>query len=400
MLGFSALLGLDAAVPREQACPPDAASWVCEPVYDAIGGPWAVRAEWMVSKPLTILLILLTAFIVNRIARFAIKRSLNRLLEPPSERTRRAHLALRRAAPAALLRTSPLNLRLDARVQTLTTVFRSITSVVIWFVAAMSIMQVIGINLTSLLAIGTVAGAAIGFGAQHIVRDFLAGMFIVLEDQFGVGDTVDLGDEAKGQVEEVTLRTTRVRDVNGTLWHVPNGQIRRVANKSQEWARAVLDVEVDGGARYEDAAGIIQRVAEGMAAEEEWMPEMLESPDVWGVEEFTDAGYVIRTVVKTRPASQFRVMRELRIRLLEAFRDAGVVLPGRHWATENLPEPAPPDDPSVNANGSEPVADEGGLAAAGTHRRSPRRAPSRRRAGPPAGPDPRDDAAEEEVSPD
>jgi small-conductance mechanosensitive channel len=380
MFSTAALLGLESVVPREQACPPDAASWVCEPVYDSMGPAWAVRAEWLVSKPLTILLVLVAAFIVNRIARYCIKRSLNRLLQPPSDRARRAQRALRRAAPAALLRTSPLNLRIDARVQTLTTVFRSITSVLIWFVAGVTIMQVVGVNVTSLVAISSVAGVAIGFGAQNVVRDFLAGMFIVLEDQFGVGDTVDIGDDAKGKVEELTLRTTRVRDVNGTLWHVPNGQIKRVANKSQEWARAVLDIEVDGATRYERVAPLIQKVAEGMASEERWMPEMLESPEVWGVEAFTEAGYTVRTVVKTRPASQFRIMRELRIRLLDVFRAEGILLPGHHWAVEHGPPEGRDEIPAgagPSANGSQAPVD-GDASLVGTGGRGPRHRPDPR----------------------
>jgi hypothetical protein len=141
-----------------------------------------------------------------------------------------------------------------------------------------------------------------------------------------------------------------VRDVNGTLWHVPNGQIKRVANKSQEWARAVLDIEVDGATRYEAAAALIQKVAEGMASEERWLTEMVETPEVWGVESFTESGYVIRTVARTRPASQFRVMRELRIRLLDAFQEGRIVLPGAHWAIEH-PVPDPDTMPEISGPG-------------------------------------------------
>ena len=117
----------------------------------------------------------------------------------------------------------------------------------------MASSQALGVNLAPILASASVIGVALGFGAQNMVRDFLAGTFMVVEDQLGVGDIVDVG-EAKGTVEQITLRATRIRDVHGTLWHVPNGQILRVANKSQEWARAVLDIEVDGTTDYEEAA--------------------------------------------------------------------------------------------------------------------------------------------------
>jgi small-conductance mechanosensitive channel len=376
---------LAAEVPRDQACPPETSSWVCGPVYDSLGSSWAVRAEWLVAKPLTVLMVLMIAFVINRVVRHIIKRSLNKLLQPPSERTRRAQRILRRAAPAALLRTSNLNLRIDARVQTLTTVFRSIASVLVWFVAAVTSLQVIGVNIASLITIGSVAGVAVGFGAQHVVRDFLAGMFIVLEDQFGVGDVVDIGGDARGTVEELTLRTTRVRDVNGTVWHVPNGQIERVANKTQEWARAVLDVEVDGATDYAVAAPLIQQVAEGMAGEEQWMADVLTAPELWGVESFTEAGYTIRLVIKTRPATQFGVLRELRIRLLRAFDEKGIVLPGAHWSLEHHGRTTLEDVAKVigvaSANGADardgtPPAADG--ASAGKRRRTARAGAARR----------------------
>jgi small-conductance mechanosensitive channel len=353
---------------RNACADPDKPTWLCETIGDLTGSSVAAGiAAWMWMYPLTILFILVVAFFVNRIVRYSIKRSLLRLLQP-SERRQAAQRFLRRAAPGSLLRTGPVNLRLEARVQTLTTVFRSIASVLVWFVAILTCMQVIGVNLTSLVAISTIAGAAIGFGAQHTVRDFLAGMFIVLEDQFGVGDTVDIGNEAKGTVEELTLRTTRVRDVNGTLWHVPNGTIQRVANKSQAWARAVLDVEVDGGTQYAVAASIIQQVADDMAAEEQWAGDILGAPEVWGIEAFTESGYTVRLVIKTRPAEQFGVLRELRIRLLNAFTERGIVLPGGHWALEQSAAKAggsqdptlnglgPAEDDEARVNGTEPRA--------------------------------------------
>jgi moderate conductance mechanosensitive channel len=296
----------------------------------------------LLSRLVSIVLILAIAFVINRLARSFIKRGMRRLLAPPSERSERARQAFRNAAPSALFKTSSVNIRLEARVHTLTAVFRSIASVIIWFVAVVAALQVARVNLTSLIAISTVVGAAVGFGAQNIVRDFLAGMFIVIEDQFGVGDIVDVGGDAKGTVEEVTLRSTKVRDVNGTVWHVPNGQILRVANKSQQWARAVLDIEVDGGTDYDAASRLISQVADTMAAEEQWMPDILDTPQVWGIESFTDKGYTIRLVIKTRPGTQFSVLRELRIRLQETLPKAGIVVPGRQWATENADKLTPP----------------------------------------------------------
>jgi moderate conductance mechanosensitive channel len=323
-----------------QAClDPNNPSWLCEWVGETTGSTiLAGFAAWLWRYPPRIALILFGAFLVNRLARYAIKRSSSRVLNPANTgRTHRARTALLRATPAALRRTSSVNsLRTEARVQALTTVVRSVASVLIWFIALVACLQVVGFNFAPLVAISSVAGIALGFGAQNIVRDFLAGVFIILEDQFGVGDIVDIGNGATGTVEELTLRSTRVRDVDGTLWHVPNGQIQRVANKSQEWARAVLDIEVDGGTDYDEAAQVMLHVAEEMAAEEKWMADILAAPELWGVDAFTDAGYVIRMVLKTRPAAQFAVLRELRVRLIDAFGARGIVLPWAHWAVERV----------------------------------------------------------------
>jgi small-conductance mechanosensitive channel len=299
-------------------------SLVCENIFNWTGSRrWAGTAEWVVTTPLAILAIVLVALIVNRILRRLIRRGMQRKMDP------RARSALRRATPSVLLRTSERSLRSEARRQTLTTVFCSLSSVFVWFVAVVSILQVLHLDLTPILFSSAVIGVALGFGAQNIVRDFLAGTFIVLEDQLGVGDIVDLG-EAEGIVEQITLRATRLRDDDGTLWHVPNGQIQRVANKSQQWSRAVLDIEVDGGTDYEQAAAVMQEVAEGLGADEEWMTKITATPEVWGIESFTDKGYVIRLVLKTVPTAQFTVMRELRVRLVTAFQQHHILLPGDH----------------------------------------------------------------------
>ncbi len=329
-------------------------SWTCRTVYDFASShgwsspaTWAGAAEWFVAKPLTILLIVLIAIIVNRIARKVIRRGMRRMFDPEHQRARKA---LRRATPLVLQNTAEHSLRSDARMHTLTTVFQSLASVAIWFIAVISMVQVVHIDLAPFVFSAGVIGVALGFGAQNIVRDFLAGTFIVIEDQIGVGDIVDLGGDAKGTVDQVTLRATRGRDEQGTLRHVPNGQILRVANKSQEWARALLDVEVDRSVDYEAAADVIRRVAEALSAEPDWMAEILSAPEVWGIESFTETGYAIRLVIKTRPASQFGVMRELRIRLLAALTEAHITAPGggrpELWVHDGDAAVAPDSHPS------------------------------------------------------
>lgn len=308
----------------DKACGQDP-SWACRFVFDRTdNATLAGAAEWFVAKPLAILAVVLVALIASRLLRSVIKRVMLRMLEPTSS-TRLARL--RERTPNVLLRTTEeWSLRSTARVQTLTAVARSLASLIVWIIAFVWILDILELNLGPFIAGAGIVGVALGFGAQNIVRDFLSGFFLIVEDQFGVGDIVDLG-EATGTVEKVTLRSTRLRDVHGVVWHVPNGQILRVANQSQEWARALLDVEVAYDTDLEYAQQVIAETAEAMAADPEWAMEILETPEVWGIEAFTPNAIVIRLVMKTRPAAQWRVMRELRKRLKEAFDARGIVIP-------------------------------------------------------------------------
>jgi small conductance mechanosensitive channel len=203
----------------------------------------------------------------------------------------------------------------------------SVTGVVIWAIAGLMALDKLGFNLGPLLAGAGVLGIAIGFGSQTLVRDFLSGIFMLVEDQFGVGDVINVG-EASGVVEALSLRTTRLRSVDGTLWHVPNGEIRRVGNMSQEWSRALLDIEVAYATDLAWAQDIIKATADEMwRADEVFGPSILEEPEVWGVESLGANGIVIRLVVKTVPLDQWKVMRALRQRIKAAFDAEGIEIP-------------------------------------------------------------------------
>ena len=155
------------------------------------------------------------------------------------------------------------------------------------------------------------------------------------------------GGNAKGTVEQVTLRSTRVRDVEGTVWHVPNGQLTRVANKSQEWARALIDVVVPYEADLDAVTDLMQSVADDLTADERWKREVLEQADIWGVQDFAADGVHVRMVIKTRPAAQFGLLRELRRRLKAAFDAAGIAFAYAGGPTEVvLMSPAPDERPS------------------------------------------------------
>ena len=179
-------------------------------------------ADWLLGPPLRIVLILVAAVIVNRLGRRAVKRSLTKL---HSGAVRERMGAMRKRTPAALLETGETSVRAEQRIDALSSVLRSVLSFVVFLVAGLMCLGEVGIDLAPLLAGAGVLGVALGFGSQSLVRDFLSGMFILVEDQFGVGDIVDVG-EASGTVEAVSLRTTRLRAIDGTVWHVPNGEIQ------------------------------------------------------------------------------------------------------------------------------------------------------------------------------
>jgi small conductance mechanosensitive channel len=298
----------------------------------------AELADHLLAPMLSIVAIVIGAFVVNRIVTRGVRRAL-RTLHSGAVRERIG--ALRRRMPSALLQTDELSLRADQRINALTSVLRSIASAVIFTIAGFLILGEVGLDLAPLLAGAGIVGLAIGFGAQSLVKDFLSGLFILVEDQFGVGDIVDLDQRTAGTVEAVSLRTTRLRSVDGTVWHVPNGDIGRVGNKSQHWSRALLDVGVAYDTDIDHAKAVIKRVADLLWKHRD---DIVEEPEVWGVERLGANAVVIRLVVKTRPADQYAVSRELRQRLKEAFDLEGIEIPFPQQVVwhrdERVPEPA------------------------------------------------------------
>jgi moderate conductance mechanosensitive channel len=297
----------------------------------------AELADKALGATLTAIAILLVAYVLNKLVSRAVRRALRTLHSGPvHERLG----SLRRRTPAALLEPGDVSLRAEQRINALTSVMRSVATAVIFTIAIFLIIGEFGVNLAPLLAGAGIVGIALGFGAQSLVKDFLSGVFILVEDQFGVGDIVDLDQQTSGTVEAVSLRTTRLRAVDGTVWHVPNGDIRRVGNKSQHWSRALLDVEVAYDTDIDLAKGVIKRVADALWKERE---DILEEPEVWGVERLGPNAIVIRLVVKTRPADQYDVSRELRQRLKEAFDAEGIEIPFPQQVVwnRNVPAPAP-----------------------------------------------------------
>jgi moderate conductance mechanosensitive channel len=320
---------------------------VCEWVFEATDSEfWARASDVLLAKPATILLVVVIAWVANRLVRRGIRRFTDGIARPEStERLQR----LKRRAPSALVETGSFSLRSAARAQTLALVLRSLASIIIWSIAVITILGELGLALGPLIAGAGVAGVALGFGAQSVVKDFLSGIFMLIEDQYGVGDIIDAG-EASGTVEAISLRTTRVRDVNGTVWHIPNGTIERVGNMSQQWARALLDISVAYGTDIELAERVIKAEADRLWKEPRWRGRVIEEPEVWGVEQLGADAIVIRLVVKTRPAEQFPVMRELRRRLSDAFAREGIEIPFPQRAIWVRRDPGTSRDSEVDAD--------------------------------------------------
>ena len=330
-------MGIEYLADLESACGPDPGI-VCDAVHGWTNSDNLARlAEWTIEKPATVLLILAVAWIASRVVRRAIDRFIARLIAeredlvvdptavvsaPPMGPTEiLAEKARRRFESLAVAKE-----RSKQRATTLGAVLKSLATTTIWVMALLIALGEVGISLGPLIAGAGIAGIAIGFGAQSLVRDFLAGIFIVIEDQYGVGDVVDVG-EGTGTIEAVTLRTTRLRDVTGVLWVVPNGEIRRVGNMSQMWARTVLDVGVSYDTDLELASTVIKQVADGMWQEQLDTATILEEPEVWGVQDLGDSAVTIRLAVKTEPSEQWAVARTLRRRIKDRFDAEGIEIP-------------------------------------------------------------------------
>jgi moderate conductance mechanosensitive channel len=286
--------------------------------------------EVLLTRSLKVAAVLVVAFALNRLARWMVRR-LVRSLQRQQVQQRLA--SIRAKTPRALRSTEPLpSLRRSQRADAIGALVRNLSSVVIWLVAGVSILQILGLRLGLLLAGAGFVGLAIAISAQQLVTDFLAGIAMLLEDEYGVGDVIDVGP-ATGEVERVGLRTTQLRAVDGTVWHVRNGEIARVGNLSRDWRRVLLDVEVARGADLPLATRTVDHAAQELYQDERWRPWLLEEPEVWGVEGLGPASATIRLGLKTRPSKRDEVARELRARVDEAIEQAGIRPPSGAQAT-------------------------------------------------------------------
>lgn len=292
--------------------------WACPWIFEETGNEALARAVgWLLEKPLQIAVVVAVAVVLNRLVRTVIKRLGDRAVARADQ--------LGAYVPDSLRRTDRHG-RGEARAETISFVARSVATGVVALVALGAVLEVLGVSWKAFLASAGVVGVALGFGAQTLVRDLLAGWFIVVEDRYGVGDVVDAGGGAVGTVERITLRSTRLRAQNGNVWHVNNGEIMRVANKSQSWSRALVDVVVAVDADVDRACAVLAEVGRGLHADPEWADRVRSEPDVLGVHLIDPTGVTLRVLCETEPAHQFPVEREYRLRVLRAFDAEGIPL--------------------------------------------------------------------------
>lgn len=217
----------------------------------------------------------------------------------------------------------------EKRVTTLESVFYSTAKVVVWVIAIMMIIPEFGINVGPVLAAVGVAGLAFGFGAQYLIRDLIAGLFIILEDQYRKGDVVTIG-KVSGKVEDITLRKTVIRDIDGIEHHVPNGEIKITSNRTKLWSRINLEIGVSYDTDLDKAIKVLNEVGEKMAKDKSWKNVITETPQALGVNEFADSAIIIKVLGQTKPGEHWNAARELRKRIKKAFDKEKIEIPFPH----------------------------------------------------------------------
>lgn len=297
----------------------------------------ARTGQRVIQGPVAILLILVVALIVSRIGARLVRRSVQRLVARSTIRTEN-------------------DTRLTSRAETLAGVAQSLVRISVWTIALMLVIDKLGVNPGPVLAGASIVGVAVGFGAQSLIKDFLSGFFVLAEDQYAVGDVITITD-VTGTVEEVNLRITRLRATDGTVWYVPNGEIRKVGNAAKDWSRAIVDVAIPSGADVTLATGAIADELSSAGAEARWQQDLFEPPEVLGVETLGPDGYTIRVAARTQPAARTRIARELRARIVARLLREGIV-PLRPPTPAPAPTPAPTPTPAAAAEEARSLSPE------------------------------------------
>lgn len=284
----------------------------------------AVAQWWFLIGPaLTI-----TATVVGAvILRWVLHRAIDKVVDNALARAAAHEDQTPRRTSRVLSQATGLDeARKTQRAATMGAILKSTATFTIFAIALLTVMATLGVPLAPLLASAGVGGIALAIGAQSLVKDVLSGIFMIIEDQYGVGDVIDTG-EAIGTVEDVTLRVTRVRDATGVVWYVRNGGIVRIGNQSQGWSTAVVDIQVGYQENLDTVVPLIRQVAQEMNGTPQWTTRLLEEPVVAGVESMAGGVVTIRIIAKCAPNENVPVSREMRSRVKSALDAAGIPAP-------------------------------------------------------------------------
>lgn len=284
---------------------------------------WERLLDWLQGAPLYVLIVLVLTLVAQVLVNRLIRRGVRRAATAGS---RQRPSVEKRNARTIELTEILMGERREQRAESIGQLLRSAATLAIWTIGTLTALTRLGIDIAPLLASAGVLGVALGFGAQAMVKDYLAGIFVILEDQYGIGDMVDVGPVV-GTVEEVTLRITRLRDMSGVVWYVRNGEIMRVANRSQGWTMASIDIPVAYDEDLEKVRSIVEAVAVDMDDDPAYDDMLLGRPEWAGVEQVSGDAVFIRIFAKTAPEQQAPIARELRERIKVAFDRAGVRVP-------------------------------------------------------------------------
>jgi moderate conductance mechanosensitive channel len=257
------------------------------------------------------------------LVRWLIRVLVNRVVRTVTDASTSKRFARAKAGREGDEATAVMVERTAARARTLGQLLKSVTTFVVVGIAVVVVLSLLGVNVGPIIASAGIVGIAVGFGAQSLIKDFLTGVFMIFEDQYGVGDLVDTG-QAVGTVEDVGLRLTKLRDDNGVLWYVPNGSIQRVGNKSQGWAVADVQVPVPPSTDLEQVQETLRQTAATLAADPDWRADILDEPPVVSVESITPEAVQVRVRLHTHATRQGPVTRELRVRVKEALDAVGI----------------------------------------------------------------------------
>ncbi|PRX50984.1 small conductance mechanosensitive channel [Prauserella shujinwangii] len=276
------------------------------------------NASGLISGAINIAIVVVVALVLRAVVGRVIDQ-LTRRMVSSRERLNRSRVGGRIVHAAETSRGE----RQRQRARTIASVLKSVSTFVIFGVAFVTVLSQVGIDIAPILASAGVLGLAIGFGAQSLVQDFLSGLFMMVEDQYGVGDVIDAGD-AVGTVEAVTLRITKIRDLNGGLWYVRNGEILRVCNMNQDWANAVVELPLDYSVDVDGAKDVIRRSIEEFAQDPEYAAKIVGAPEISGVVAIGNGAVTVRVLVTTQPGEQWALGRALRGHLKGALDRAGI----------------------------------------------------------------------------